>query len=206
MFNFKKSFIILVLCAILVIIGGCSRSPQIPKSDSVENFSKYEAIIRNISNKHNFAMTEMERPVYSDGYDATHVSKDLSLLSSKDTRIDIFLSNDALYNEQEGEETFLISYTIPVNKSFDIDLYVELVNAVSGRTISTEYCEDFLNNLKVNNKESRAKKEAFSKSKPLNWESDWVISYTLRDTGLSNRYLRDQELKFSGLTSAKVKN
>lgn len=200
MFSNQRKLILLVLCVILVLISGCSRAPQISKNVSVENFTKYAETIRGISNNYNLAMNEMESPVFSDGYSANnHVSKNLTL-SCKDMEINVCLSNDALDFEQEGEETFLIAYMLPIDEDYDLDLFAELVNAVSGRTITAEYCEDYLRSIEVYDKNTRNKKADFSKSKPLNWEGNWVISYTLRETAFPNTY--SQELSFKGLTSA----
>lgn len=197
MFSNQKSFLLLVLCVILVLISGCSRAPQISKSVSAENFTQYMAKFREISNKHNLAMLPIKTPISSD--DASHVSKNFSL-SRKDTEISVYLSNDALDFEQEGEETFLIAYMLPIDEDYDLDLFAELVNAVSGRTITAEYCEDYLRSIEVYDKNTRNKKADFSKSKPLNWEGNWVISYTLRNDDFPITNL--QELSFTGLTSA----
>ena len=201
MLRIQKKLILLVLCAILVLICGCSRAPQISKSVSAENFVKYAATFREISNKHDLTMLPIETPISSDD-DASHVSKNFSL-SRKDTEISVYLSNDALDFEQEGEETFLIAYMLPIDEDYDLDLFAELVNAVSGRTITAEYCEDYLRSIEVYDKNTRNKKADFSKSKPLNWEGDWVISYTLRNDDFPITNL--QELSFTGLTSAPPK-
>lgn len=199
MFSNQRKLILLVLCVILVLISGCSRAPQISRSVSAENFIQYMAKFREISNKHNLAMLPIETPISSSD-DASHISNNFSL-SRKDTEINVLLSNDALDFEQEGEETFLIAYMLPKNEEYDLDMFAELVNAVSGRTITAEYCEEFLRSIEVYDKNTRNRKADFSKSKPLNWEGNWVISYTLRETAFPNTY--SQELSFTGLTSAK---
>lgn len=199
MLRIQKKLILLVLCVILVLISGCSRAPQISRSVSAENFIQYMAKFREISNKHILAMLPIETPISSSD-DASHISNNFSL-SRKDTEINVLLSNDALDFEQEGEETFLIAYMLPIDEEYDLDLFAELVNAVSGRTITAEYCEEFLRSIDVYDKNTRNRKADFSKSKPLNWEGNWVISYTLRETAFPNTY--SQELSFTGLTSAK---
>ena len=201
MFSYRKKFILLILCAIISITSGCYRAPQIKKSVSLENFSKYELKYREISDKYKLAMNELESPLFLDGDDAGDVCKKFSL-SRNNTVIEIYFSNDALDFEKEGEETFLISYILPINEEYDLDLFAELVNAVSGREISAEYCEDFLRKLDVIDRQSRSKKEEFSQSKTLDFEERWTITYSLKGTVFRNGNLEEQELQFSGLTNA----
>ena len=195
----KKLLLLILLCALVVAAGGCLRAPQIPKSDSEENFSMYEKSIRDIAKKHDLAIDELE-PVLYDGYDASRVSKEFSLSGGKGMHINIFLSNDALDMEPEGEETFLISYTLPFAEKYDFDLFTELVNAVSGEQVTADYCREFLRGLEVDLSVLHETDTIIDKSKPLDFGEHWVISYTLRDPGFSGAY--SQELSLTGLTKA----
>lgn len=195
----KKLLLLILLCALVITAGGCLRAPQIPKSDSEENFSMYEKSIRDIAKKYDLAIDELE-PVLYDGYDASRVSKEFSLSGGKGMHIYISFSNDALDGESEGEETFYISYTLPFAEDYDLYLFTELINAVSGETVTTSFCRDFLRGLEIDLSPPRVRYTIIDKSKPLDFGEHWVISYTLRDPGFSGAY--SQELSLTGLTKA----
>lgn len=200
MINIHKKLLLFSLCAVILILCGCGRAPQISKSVSAENFNKYEKIIRVISDKYNLNMKEEKDPNYND---RECVSKDYTL-SGDDIFIKVYLSNDALLNEEKGEETFFISYTIPENDNFDLGLFTELVNSVSGNAVSRKYCEEFLSDaLLSRNIAFDSEDELIHKSKALDWYSNWAITYILRDDGYSDNLFQD--LKFTGLTKATEK-
>lgn len=192
----QKTLLILSISVLLIIACGCARAPQISRIDSVENFSKYEKKIQMISNKYNLSMSEINDPNYDD---VNYIHKDF-IISGTDLEISFYLSNEALDTEEKGEETFLIVYSIPENKDFDLELFTELVNSISGKTISKEFCENFLDNLNVSENNSQDTGIPLYKSKPLDFEPNWVISYTLEETEYPDDY--SQNLEFVGLTIA----
>lgn len=196
---FKKILLFVLLCALVITAGGCLRAPQIPKSDSEENFSMYEKSIRDIAKKYDLAIDELE-PVLYDGYDASRVSKEFSLSGGKGMHIYISLSNDALDGEPEGEETFLISYTLRFPEEYDLDLFTELVNAVSGEPVTKDYCNEFLRHLEIDLSVTHDTGTLISESKPLDWDGHWIMSYDLIGSVYSESYRQD--LTFTGLTKA----
>ena len=192
MINNKKALFILSIF-LLIIINGCSHAPQISPSASNENFSEYEKMISEIANKYDLTISQMIDSNYSD---ENNVSKEFSLTGTN-IQIFVYLSNEALITEEKGEETFLIAYNIPEDKSFDLELFTELVNSISGRKTSIEYCDEFIHNLNAIKSNSD---KSFYKSKSLDFESNWTISYTIREAEYPDDY--SQKLEFSGLTSA----
>lgn len=191
-----KKLLLIPLCVLVIIAGGCIRDPQITRSASAENFSKYEKAIGEVSKKYNLSMNEIDDPNYSDKND---VSKDFKLTGT-DMEISFYLSNDALDTEEKGEEVFLVAYDIPKNKDFDLDLFTDLVNSVSGKTITKEYCEDFIKNLNVTETKTPDSDRLFYESKSLDFFENWTISYELRDIDYPDAH--PQVLKFDGLTKA----
>lgn len=194
MISIHKKILILSVSMLLIIACGCARAPQISRIDSADNFSKYEKIIQMVSNKYNLSMREINDPNYDD---ENYIYKDF-IISGTDLEISFYLSNEALDTEEKAEETFLIVYNIPENKDFDLELFTELVNSISGKTISTEFCENFLDNLNVSENISQDPGILLYKSKPLDFEPNWVISYTLEETEYPDDY--SQKLEFVGLT------
>ena len=195
----KKLLLLIMIYALVITAGGCLRAPQISKSASADNFIKYEKAIRAIAKKHDLAIEELE-PVLYDGYDASRVSKEFSLSGGKGMHIYISLSNDALDMEPEGEETFYISYTLPFAEDYDLYLFTELINAVSGETVTTDFCRDFLRGLEIDLSPPRVRYTIIFKSKPLDFGEHWIISYDLSGSDYSESYRQD--LTFTGLTKA----
>ena len=102
--------------------------------------------------------------------------------------------------EPEGEETFYIAYTLPFAEDYDLYLFTELINAVSGETVTTNFCRDFLRGLEIDLSPPRVRYTIISKSKPLDWDGHWIISYDLSSSDYSESYRQD--LTFKGLTKA----
>ncbi len=196
----SKKLLLVFVCMLIVIMCGCGRAPQISGSESARNFSKYEKLIRMIANKYDLTMKEINDPNYSD---EKWVNKDFEL-SGKDMLINVGLENTALDTEEKGEEKFLIVYSIPDDDYFDLDLFTELVNLISGKAISKIYCDEFLSNVYLGKNVSLDCDDLLIyDSKPLNFEEEWVISYTLREAVYPSDY--PQELEFTGLTIGSFK-
>ena len=111
------------------------------------------------------------------------------------------MTNSA-YNSKTGVESFNLQYTINDNesnkKNFNIDFFIELVNSVTGKIITKEFCDEFLQ--ASENKFPTSKYgfeklngELIAKQKVLNFFEVWTITYVL-----SSNY--EGTLSFDGLT------
>lgn len=196
-----KRIISIVMIAILMLtLFGCN-TKKLTVEESKANFSDYYSEIEKVAEKHNVSLARV--------YDSTIEDKDsyldLNILIDDNEKIYMRLINSAIDSEK-GVETFTLEYTIENGddiNAFDTDLFVELTNIVSGKSISEEQCIDFL---LASEQQYAAEDYGLSKSEdmisykcyPLNFESDWTMYYKL--------YQNNTEvLEFGGLTKQSTK-
>lgn len=118
----------------------------------------------------------------------------------KEQEINISMTNSTYYASEDptGREDFYISYNKSASGDFNVDLFVDLVNAMSGRTLSKEFCQEFLDAPEEDYPGERYGDEKQSyeisyKVHSLNFFEDWVIADTVYNDNT-------EELSFRGLT------
>lgn len=184
----------------MLTLFGCN-TKKLTVEESKTNFSDYYSEIEKVAEKHNVSLARV--------YDSTIEDKDsyldLNILIDDNEKIYMRLINSAIDSEK-GVETFTLEYTIENGddiNAFDTDLFVELINVVSGKSISEEQCIDFL---LASEQQYAAEDYGLSKSEdmisykcyPLNFEFDWTMYYKL--------YQNNTEvLEFGGLTKQSTK-
>ncbi|MCR5809372.1 MAG: hypothetical protein K6G56_07400 [Clostridiales bacterium] len=88
------------------------------------------------------------------------------------------------FDEGKRIDSFSIEYEkLNGTEGFDVGLFISLVNAVSGRRITTDYCEDFLEAPETEHPSGRyghimQEDELFAKWQALNLTEDWMIRHT----------------------------
>lgn len=176
----KKVFsIILVLCILALVLSGCT-TRQLTIEQSSKNFTIYENELKKVANDYNLELIEDD--IIEDLDENEVADKTLNIIVNKDdTEIEIVLKNDALNSSMKGRESFYINY-VTHNSSFDVSLFVDLVNCVSGKEITEDFCKEFL---EAPEEKYSAEDRGFQKPSegviakdyPLNFFEDWVISY-----------------------------
>ena len=110
--------------------------------------------------------------------------KDFSIIINDNSNIDIRFSSNAT-ETKKGSGMFSISYTISnvSDDIFDIKLFTELANSISGKTITSTFVYEFLT---APEEKYSAKKYGLSgdgydieKMYALNFLEDWFIGYNL---------------------------
>ena len=184
---FIALFLTLSLC-------GCT-TRQLTIKQSKENFPVYESVLKEVANDYNLELIEIEDDYYKENYDENEfLIKSFNIIKD-DTEIEITLRNDSI-NTTKGRESFYINYV--THSSFDVSLFVNLVNCVSGKEITEDFCKEFL---EAPEEKYSAEDRGFQKPSegviakeyPLNFFEDWVISYYFYPESR-------QELSFGGLT------
>lgn len=163
---------------------------------SQKNFNVYEKKLNEVASKYNLQLDDTTDSNYTD--ETTH--KDLRIFISDNEEITIHLVNSAV-DSSNGSESFEINYFLNTTDSkhqFNIQLFTELSNCISGKTISEELCNDFLSSpeSKYSAEDYGFEKlngEIISKMYPLNFEEDWTVFYTMEENG-------NEILTFGGLT------
>lgn len=184
---FIALFLTLSLC-------GCT-TRQLTIEQSKENFPVYESVLKEVANDYNLELIEIEDDYYKENFDENEfLIKSFNIIKD-DTEIEITLRNDSI-NTTKGRESFYINYV--THSSFDVSLFVDLVNCVSGKEITEDFCKEFL---EAPEEKYSAEDRGFQKPSegviakeyPLNFFEDWVISYYFYPESR-------QELSVGGLT------
>lgn len=190
----KKIVIMFVAFSLLLALCGCN-TKHITLEQSQKNFEVYHDFLKNITNQYKLDLVE-KRDINIKNQDTY---KDYSININSDIVIEIRIINSA-WDSSKGVESFSIDYKItgnePKNK-FNLPLFVDLVNCISGKEISVDFCNEFLNapESKYSAEKNGYKKqddEIVSKEYALNFFEDWNISYHLTT--------EEEVLTFGGLT------
>ncbi len=121
--------------------------------------------------------------------DESQLLREYYLVLSDKSIIDIEFSTYAT-ESQKGNGTFSISYTIPNisdENNFDVELFTEIANSVSGKTITADFVTEFLTapeeKYSVEKYGLNGGGYAVEKMHALNFWEDWVIGYELTYDG-----------------------
>lgn len=111
------------------------------------------------------------------------------IVVNDESRINVEFSTNST-DTQKGNGTFSISYTISDvsdDSNFDVELFTEIVNSISGKTITTDFVTEFLTapeeKYSVKKYGLSGDDYAISKMHALNFWEDWVIGYELTYDG-----------------------
>lgn len=196
-FFIKKIIIPFTIMSLLLVICFSLYMTACPTvgltiEQSKKNFEIYEDLIFEIADRYGY---EVEEEVFfpdtnQDSY------KYLYIEISNMEKITILMQNSAVYESETGGESVNVDYSIARigEAAFDTELFVELVNAVSGKKITEEVCKEFLQ--APSDKyppERKLQGELISKAKYFNFFQDWGLFYVLT-------YENEEILSFGGLT------
>ena len=185
-----------VFCLSLVIISfacltGCMNVAQVTTEQSEENLKFYKDEILNICQEYDVKIIDSEEK---------KLSLKMYLSVSADQEIDIDISNSAYYGDEDlvGREDFSIGYYKSSSSEYNVDLFADLVNAMSGKKLFKEFCEEFLAAPEENYPcerygDKKQSDEISHKSYSLNFFEDWNIGDIVYDDNT-------EELRFTGLT------
>lgn len=190
----SKIFSTIVIISLLILYG-CNTN-QVTLEQSKENFINYYDYIQKIVKQYGCELVKTQNPMVEN----QDSCMDLDIYISENEKIYMRFINSA-YSSSKGTESFSIEYTISNNKTnntFKIDLFVDLINSVSGKLISNEFCSSFL---QAPEEQYSAEDYGFSKSDgvtiykyyPLNFMEDWTIYYIQNEDN-------DEVLLFGGYT------
>lgn len=191
-----KKIAVAITMILLISLCGCT-TKLLSIEQSKNNFAVYENSIQEIAVKHGFELREE----FDENIEDQECYKDLLIVISEDSEIFIRMINSA-YDSSDGAESFDVRYTINPNETkketFDEEFFVEIVNAISGKTISKKFCQEFLDAPEEKYSPSRygiskSENQKIFKYEFLNFWEDWSIAYKL-DTDMI------ETLSFWGLT------
>lgn len=179
--------VILMLTMVLFSLGlvGCTNDFSVDQSE--KKLEVYRAVLQKIADEHEVVLTGIWEDLI--GY------REYSISISDDEEIHIYMW---CYPNTAG--SFRMEYILDnenYDNEFDVELFVDLVNGISGRTLSYEFCMDFLDAPESEYSVERYgygkdDDEIISKMEHLNFFEDWTLYYTLYDT-------QTEYLTFGGL-------
>ena len=183
----RVKFVVYMMIIVASMMLVACASNRYSVEESKNNFEGYAEKLSIIADSFGFVLQEKESSIYYEP-DDKYICMVYSIEISSDDRIEITLSN---YPERrnKGTEEFTIEYTKNENVSdYQIDLFVALVNTVSGKSISESYCTSFLNASEEEYSAARfgyqkLNGEVIAKMDHLNFFEDWTIKYLLYGDG-----------------------
>ena len=183
-----------ILTAFLLNLCACSQA-TISKEQSEKNFENYSALLQAA-----LEVYDLELKEESDTSNENEILyRDFCVFINSAAEIKIRIINSA-FETDKGTESFSIDYFLYNSNApneFDIALFVDLANCISGKEISTTACHNFLvaPESKYAAEKYGYKKqggEIVAKMYPLNFAEDWVFCYFKTEN--------KEQLSFGGLT------
>ena len=188
-----KVFCLFVVIFSFTYLTGCFNAVHITSEQSAENFKFYKGEIEDICEKYDVKIIDIEKE---------RSFLELHLSVSGTQKIYISMTNSTYYygdtTTSTGKEDFSIGYNKSSTSDFNVDLFVELVNAISGKTLSKEFCQKFLDAPEEDYPcerygDEKEPNEKSYKLYSLNLFENWFIADTVYDDNT-------EELVFIGLT------
>lgn len=185
----KGALLFLAITIILLCFNGCY-SKRVSPEQSKQNFEKFISEIEQITDSNGYTLTEISE-------ENTDCSYIIDIADNE--YIEVSFDNSALVTlgETTGIETFDAAYYINSknDKKYDIGLFAEIVNVVSGKEITKEECDEFIaapeSEYAIDYSEDSD--YIIVKQKYLNFLEDWQLTYTLDKHDI-------ERLSFYGLT------
>ena len=147
----KKLFIIAILAFGFVFCGcssefftaimGSLNTPMILPSESEAHFEKLEQVLQQTAESCELELKKVRSKLDEDG-----IIVDFELKPDESSTIKVSLNNILLDGRTKGAERFSVSYEKSDRSTeFDIALFTAIVNSVSGRTLTDDFCVQLAN-------------------------------------------------------------
>ena len=147
----KKLFIIAILAFGFVFCGcssefftairGSLNTPMLLPSESEAHFEKLEQVLQQTAESCELELKKVRSKLDEDG-----IIVDFELKPDESSTIKVSLNNILLDGKTKGAERFSVSYEKSDRSTeFDIALFTAIVNSVSGRTLTDDFCVQLAN-------------------------------------------------------------
>ncbi|MDP4119709.1 MAG: hypothetical protein Q8876_01450 [Bacillota bacterium] len=188
----KKIIIFLGIIILIFNLGGCNVK-SISLEQSQKNFVYYKNQLKTIVSAYHLKISELPTEKVEDG-----LYQSFLITINNTQNITVNLSNNASKDRKGCEDAEFIYKNTKNKKSFDLTLFIKIVNVLSGKEITKDYCAKFLSDPEGKHSPERygidkdENKKIF-KYDFLNFGEDWSIGYSLYNDGT-------EDLTFWGLT------
>jgi len=177
----KKGIQYLAIISLALSLTGCAIK-KVKVEQTVKNLETYEIFLILVAQKYSEVIFETFDPIIEDYKQI----KDLAINMRNGSEIRIRIKNTAMdYGETfEGPEQIFISYKNSESTEFNVPLFVDIVNSISGKKITEKFCFTFLEAPEDRYSPSRydinkLDNELVFKYEFLDWFEDWSIGYHL---------------------------
>ena len=187
----RRLYALLCVLSICFFFGGCNVQ-RVSQEQSRSNFDHYEEQMRGALASYGLTLDAQTSEDTAFG-----LYRSFSVALDGGAIISVSFSSNAT-KESRGREEFEIIYHIGGEKTFDMELFTGMVNAVSGMELSASACETFLSDPEEEHSPARygLKKtddQMIWKYDFLNNGEDWSLGYSLYKA-------ETEELTFWGIT------
>ena len=172
-----------IIAMIVILFGWCAH--PISVEDHNHNLIQYYDKLTKIAVENGLTMAQEGKGTY----DHPWVIK-----VAPEEEIEVYIEHDS-EDGSSGLESVDISYWIPSKSSpegFNVKLFTQIINAISGKPLSEVKCNDFLGD--SSGKYIDYTGESDDKRMPLNFFEDWVVYYA------EHEYNNEAGLHFWGPT------
>ncbi len=135
--NMKKAVALIFAISCLICMAGCNDFKT--AEQSYADFNIIENQLKSIAQKRSLNLEEI--PLKS--FEKQYCQKEMYISVGQGSKINILLQNSE-YNSSKGSESFLLEYYFDRNDEFDIELFCELANTLSKKSISARTCNEFI--------------------------------------------------------------
>lgn len=135
--NMKKAVALIVAISCLICMAGCNDFKTAEQSRA--DFDIIENQLKSIAQKRSQNLEE----IHLKSFEKQYCQKEMYISVGQGSKINILLQNSE-YNSSKGSESFLLEYYVGCNDEFDIELFCELANTLSKKSISARTCNEFI--------------------------------------------------------------
>ena len=203
----KRIMAFVIAFALVLGLTGCNcwtKTQSLTQEEAKKNFSNYEEQLKAVLTPYHLTLT---RDAAEDDDSKYGIYRNYVIDLNDETYVKVWLhcnaNKDVSGWPDTGYEMFSVDYYSDGNREFNLELFTDIVNTISGRKITKEYCETFLSDPEEKHPASKyglkkTEGEKVRKSESLNFWDDWSIDYILYDD-------ETEEFSFSGLTKEGTK-
>lgn len=173
--------LVLIITLIILILNGCSINNS--HYETMEQADKLVESVKDIANNYNYEISEKEVIV-------TEHSKSLAININENEYIDIYIKNYG-YRSKSGDQVFSMEYhQLKETKDFNLNLFLEFLNAVSAKEITNDELVEFLNADEEKYPPetcnyTKLEDEIIKKAKNLDFMMNWMFVYSKTKDGSS---------------------
>ena len=184
--------LLMLICFAILNMPESLTAKLVDTSESPQNLEKYKEDISVVAQKYGYTAVDLG---YNELYYNGMYNKIIEINISKNEQINIELEGKIRPNNESCIEYVFIKYIKDNDLSdFNFGLFTDLVNAVSGKSLSIDTCRNLIE------KNTSKASTAISERRNLDFNKYWYIDYSKDLLNEDKLSLYEESFAFSGLT------